>query len=60
MQQRQNEIRERWGYNAGNWISLGAGIASTGTMGYILYQAFAAYGLYQSAGSAAQARQREN
>jgi hypothetical protein len=55
-QRHQGEIRLRQGYNVGSWISLGAGVASAGTMGYFLYQAFASYAQYQGATTAAQAK----
>jgi hypothetical protein len=54
--QYQEEIRLRKAYNAGSWVSLGAGVASTGTMGYFLYQAFASYAQYKAATSAGQAK----
>jgi hypothetical protein len=52
----EREMRQRQGYNVGSWVSLGAGVASTGTMGYFLYQAFASYSKYNAATSAAQAK----
>jgi tetratricopeptide (TPR) repeat protein len=55
-QRHQREIGLRQGYNVGSWVSLGAGVASAGTMGYFLYQAFASYAQYQGATSAAQAK----
>jgi hypothetical protein len=55
-QRHQGEIRLRQGYNVGSWVSLGAGVASAGTMGYFLYQAFASYAQYQGATTAAQAK----
>jgi tetratricopeptide (TPR) repeat protein len=56
VEQRQRELAARRGYDLGSWISLGAGTASTGAAAYFLYQAFAAYGLYQAATSAAEAK----
>jgi hypothetical protein len=55
-QRHQREIGLRQGYNVGSWISLGAGVASTGTMGYFLYQAFASYAQYRGATSVGQAQ----
>jgi tetratricopeptide (TPR) repeat protein len=55
-QRHQREIGLRRGYNVGSWVSLGAGVASTGTMAYFLYQAFASYAQYQAATSAGQAQ----
>jgi hypothetical protein len=55
-QRHQGEIRLRQGYNVGSWVSLGAGVASAGTMGYFLYQAFASYAQYKSATTTAQAK----
>ncbi len=55
-QRYESEISVRRGYNVGSWISLGAGVASAGTMGYILYQAFVSYAQYQGATSFAQAQ----
>lgn len=55
-QRHQREIGLRRGYNIGSWVSLGAGVASTGTMAYFLYQAFASYAQYQAATSAGQAQ----
>jgi hypothetical protein len=55
-QRHEREIGLRRGYNVGSWISLGAGVASTGTMGYFLYRAFASYAQYQGATGVAQAQ----
>ncbi len=55
-QRYEHEIGLRHGYNVGSWVSLGAGVAAAGTMGYFLYQAFASYAQYQGATSVAQAQ----
>ena len=55
-QRHEREIGQRRGYNVGSWVSLGAGVASAGTMGYFLYQAFASYAQYQGATSVGQAQ----
>ena len=52
----QQEMGRRQGYNVGSWVSLGAGVASTGAMGYFLYQAFASYAQYKGATTPAQAK----
>jgi hypothetical protein len=54
-QRHERELSQRRGYNVGSWVSLGAGMASTGTMGYFLYQAFASYAKYNAATNAAEA-----
>jgi hypothetical protein len=55
-QRHEREMGQRRGYNVGSWVSLGAGVVSTGTMGYFLFQAFASYAQYNAATSAAQAQ----
>ena len=55
-QRHQQELGQRRGYNVGSWVSLGAGVASTGAMGYFLYQAFTSYALYKGATSPSQAK----
>jgi hypothetical protein len=55
-QQYQREIEMKQGYNVGSWISLGTGVASTGTLAYFLYEAFSSYAKYQGATSAGQAQ----